>query len=1046
MSLASRLARLWIALPIFIGCAGEPRAPAPAAAPAALDLRSQHAELLELVGAAERAGDRHAQALGRIALCQTEDALGFARAAGESLQQAIALADSLETPLERMQLEAMASSIELGNERFEAGERHARAWLAAALEARSAADEARARIMLARFLSGPAREAEQLSALALLPRVADPRARIDLLRGNALLLRERGDSALARAQVDEALALDSDGSAHVELLGLRGNLCLDLLEDDAAREAYARSEDRARAEGRSGFEAKFLHAQALLDEQQGAYEPALEKLQRARELLAREGSLSDLHELELTLAGVYQELALRADDAGQREMYREKQREICAAIAGPDPEHPASEPSAAARALCTLAIACEDEDRKRAAELLEQAAHLAAARDLPREAAQVEGAQAWLRYLGARDERDQEARDRDLDDSARLALQAANLFAGMGDTDNRFATLDTRLRALLELGRLDEAHEILLQASEELGLDVATRDAARRSSLPYPTLAYFEGHWQDWTARALAAASSDAQRARIRAEGFESAGRWRGRQLLARLLRGEDELHRAAEGVIGSRHAAGQLLARSNERGERADVRQRALEQRRLEDSRRTSEVAARALAAGRTALPPISAEGIRAALPGRDCAILEYVAGVADEVDPPRPQRLIAYVLTSEGLFSRELGDWGAIQEDALRFVAGLSGTRRESEPGSSSGYDGFEELARRGSALYRALVDAPLSGLPPALRAGLHQLVIVPAGALAVLPFEALALEPLASGAARPHYLVEDLECSYAPSSPVYAALRRREPVASASEALVIVDARYEARGTAPPNIERAPPPARLRQSLDEGCKLGTRVLGHCTQLEPVREATLQLSDIDSDTHVQRDLDIVVPGLSFHCGARACPAVLLRSDLARFSLIHIGAHAQPDFAAPQDSRILLAPDPDGRCDLRRRDIVELQLAARLVTLSACRGALGRDASGEGVLSLAHAFLLAGASSVVASLWDLDDEKASEFAQGFYHTYLDGSPGAHVARAAREAKLHMIEEAHARGGPVALEPGRGRLLDSADPYYWAPFVVIGSP
>lgn len=99
------------------------------------------------------------------------------------------------------------------------------------------------------------------------------------------------------------------------------------------------------------------------------------------------------------------------------------------------------------------------------------------------------------------------------------------------------------------------------------------------------------------------------------------------------------------------------------------------------------------------------------------------------------------------------------------------------------------------------------------------------------------------------------------------------------------------------------------------------------------------------------------------------------------------------------------------------------------LVTLSACRTALGTAASGEGVVGLVQGFQMAGARSVVASLWPVDDEAARLLMEAFYGGIADGkSP----AVALREASLHVRS---------AKDPS-GRSL--ASPAHWAAFVCYG--
>jgi hypothetical protein len=126
-------------------------------------------------------------------------------------------------------------------------------------------------------------------------------------------------------------------------------------------------------------------------------------------------------------------------------------------------------------------------------------------------------------------------------------------------------------------------------------------------------------------------------------------------------------------------------------------------------------------------------------------------------------------------------------------------------------------------------------------------------------------------------------------------------------------------------------------------------------------------------------------------------------------------------------DRGLLLAPDHAGGEDgiLRLGEIYNLDLRAELVVLGACETGLGRLAGGEGVIGLTRAFLYAGATSVLVSLWPVSDESTSDLMVAFYDELLGGRPS---AEALRQTKLRLL----------------GRHLEYAKPYYWSAFVLIG--
>ena len=108
------------------------------------------------------------------------------------------------------------------------------------------------------------------------------------------------------------------------------------------------------------------------------------------------------------------------------------------------------------------------------------------------------------------------------------------------------------------------------------------------------------------------------------------------------------------------------------------------------------------------------------------------------------------------------------------------------------------------------------------------------------------------------------------------------------------------------------------------------------------------------------------------------------------------------------------------------------------LVVLSACETGRGQVADGEGVLGLQRAFQVAGARSVVASLWRVPDEETHQLMREFYRRVWSDKPVS-KAEALREAQLWMLENWKGRG---TLE--RPAPQGPPPPYYWAAFILSG--
>ncbi|MCP4122627.1 MAG: CHAT domain-containing protein [Bacteroidetes bacterium] len=145
------------------------------------------------------------------------------------------------------------------------------------------------------------------------------------------------------------------------------------------------------------------------------------------------------------------------------------------------------------------------------------------------------------------------------------------------------------------------------------------------------------------------------------------------------------------------------------------------------------------------------------------------------------------------------------------------------------------------------------------------------------------------------------------------------------------------------------------------------------------------------------------------------------LLTGMSGKKIIHIYSHAaandttQPNpWIAARNDRIFLP------------EIYNQRVSADLVILSACETSLGEEVKGEGVISLARGFFHAGAGSVLASLWSVNDRSNSEIVHHFYRHLKKGKT---KAEAIRLSKLHFMEH---------------HKLEARSPYYWAGVVYIG--
>ena len=283
-------------------------------------------------------------------------------------------------------------------------------------------------------------------------------------------------------------------------------------------------------------------------------------------------------------------------------------------------------------------------------------------------------------------------------------------------------------------------------------------------------------------------------------------------------------------------------------------------------------------------------------------------------------------------------------------------------------------------------------------------ERLLLIPDGPLQVLPFAALKLE---SG----RYLVESKPLHTAVSATVYAELKRARPQTSGKrvELAAFGDPIYPPiAGVGAPGDSGHPVDGELRSAIQRGFTLSRLPF--------------------SRTEVQSIAGLFAGHDLKYLGEQATEehAKALGKDVR---YIHFATHGLLDERFPLNSSLVLTiPSQPSQGQenglLQAWEIFEqVRLDADLVTLSACSTGLGRELNGEGLIGLTRAFQYAGARSVLASLWSVDDYRTMQLMKRFY------------------AELHAGVSKDA-----ALRTAQLQLLHSsaADPYYWAAFSLTG--
>ncbi|HEX8335384.1 MAG TPA: CHAT domain-containing protein, partial [Pyrinomonadaceae bacterium] len=387
------------------------------------------------------------------------------------------------------------------------------------------------------------------------------------------------------------------------------------------------------------------------------------------------------------------------------------------------------------------------------------------------------------------------------------------------------------------------------------------------------------------------------------------------------------------------------------------------------------------------------------------DTLLLEFSLG---------EERSYLWVVSAAGVEGHVLPDRATIEKAVGRTYELL--TKRQTLEELPSG--SREEVARAADAEYRA-ESAALSRMllgPAAARLGARRLLIVSDGLLQNIPFEALP-EPAGSG----QPLLLSHEVVGLPSALILSALRQEKERGAQRTVAVLADPVFDK------DDPRVGPPRTGDAPRETGADL-SRALRDVTGAGP---GAYDIPRLPSTRREARAIEALLPSgeALIVTDFAASRSQVLSEELSRYRIVHFATHGILDSEHPELSGIILSlVDERGNPQngfLRLHDIYRLDLSAELVVLSACRTGLGRNVRGEGFMSLTRGFLYAGSKSVVASLWQVDDEASSELMGYFYRGML--KEGLTPAAALRAAKVEMLKRD-----------------DRRPPYFWAGFVLQG--
>jgi CHAT domain-containing protein len=312
------------------------------------------------------------------------------------------------------------------------------------------------------------------------------------------------------------------------------------------------------------------------------------------------------------------------------------------------------------------------------------------------------------------------------------------------------------------------------------------------------------------------------------------------------------------------------------------------------------------------------------------------------------------------------------------------------------------IETLAQKYVKSVRSKEDASDSAkmlfqlvIAPALTSRAESVTVIPDGVLQMVPFASLRDD-------KDQYWISSVQIASAPSATVFHRLRSVEQKLTPAK----------------PFLGVAFSPEEKSRTLAKMSNLRGASFGeHSMNLKPLPYAQ---QEVLAAANVFGNDSVLLQG------DRASEGSLSSEGLANFRIIHIAAHGVSDLVEPDRAGLVLAsagPSDDGFW--QAREIRRSRLAADLVTLSACDTGVGRLQGEEGIMNLARSFLVAGAKSVMASLWEVDDRSTATLMAHFYKHVASGQT---IAESLRDAQKEMLTE----------------FGNEAKPYFWSGFTVIG--
>jgi len=326
---------------------------------------------------------------------------------------------------------------------------------------------------------------------------------------------------------------------------------------------------------------------------------------------------------------------------------------------------------------------------------------------------------------------------------------------------------------------------------------------------------------------------------------------------------------------------------------------------------------------------------------------------------------------------------------------------------------------LVQLGKALYNLLIKPVEKNL-----IGKQQLVIVPDGVLAFLPFETLIDND-------GRYLIEKFDIRYASSLTVRNLILKRSYSDKRRPIAAFGGAVYSAKNYVADIIKDKIELAALSRGAQAAIFRGERLDDQYARL-----GVSNWTNLPGTVQEVRDIVKIFGDADSYVGEEASEDTVKKlseqGTLSEYRILHFATHGITLPQIPELSALVLSQNSEAKSRedgyLTISEIAKLKLNADYVVLSACQTGLGKLFRGEGIYGLTQAFIVAGANAVSVSLWNVADKSTAIFMGEFYKTGKERALSFY--KSLSETKRQFIQGKFGKAWQ--------------DPFFWAPFVQYG--